>query len=547
MTRLTTSARRALVVVAVLALAAPTVLADDGFGSVVKKVESHYKAKRRSIPFLGLAGFVVKIVKPAGVKSFKLAVFEDQDFSPGPADFDFERAIGDSLGKKWQPLVRSRLLSSGTRAYVYSQPSGKDIKLLVATFDRRQAIIVEAKVDPDRLMSFIEKPELLGYSLTGRSSPSIDYSYGHSSDLGDNARPMSLEGANVAGTSDASADSPKTKPTLRRGSNRDAEFNPLANTPTPVSATTAAPERDVLRLEARLVNLNVKATDRNGNALSDLKKGDFEIYEDGERQAVAYFEPLSARINLVLLLDMSGSTQRKRDVMIKAARGFIDSLAQGDRIAICAFTRRFVVISEFSTDKKLLKKRLDKVKKIQGGTAYYDAMWATLDLLDHVDESRKAIVVLTDGVDNSLLKSDDYESTEHTFEDLMSRVAEEDATIYPIQLNTAPRLQIWDADAEDEDRVKRLRARFAEKIRPYEVAGEQLQAISDQTAGILFKADDERDLEGVYKRVAAELHLLYSLAYAPTRSTHHGEFRKVTVTVKRTGAVARTRRGYYAR
>jgi hypothetical protein len=74
------------------------------------------------------------------------------------------------------------------------------------------------------------------------------------------------------------------------------------------------------------------------------------------------------------------------------------------------------------------------MKKISGGTAFYDGMWTTLDLLRRVKDSRKAIVVLTDGVDESLLDSG-YERSDHSFEELLGGVSEEDATMQPIYLN----------------------------------------------------------------------------------------------------------------
>ena len=75
----------------------------------------------------------------------------------------------------------------------------------------------------------------------------------------------------------------------------------------------------------------------------------------------------------------------------------------------------------------------------------------------------------------------------------------------------------------------------------------QLDKLAEETAGGVFKANDERDLDGVYQRVAGELHLLYSLAYSPENSAKDGKFRKINLDVRREGVVARTRRGYVAR
>ncbi|HKY03281.1 MAG TPA: VWA domain-containing protein, partial [Blastocatellia bacterium] len=321
---------------------------------------------------------------------------------------------------------------------------------------------------------------------------------------------------------------------------------PASPAESPAASSDAKPdEKELMRLEARLVNLNIKATDRAGNPLANLTKDDFVVYEDGVEQEIAFFEPQSARINLVLLLDLSGSTEDKRKVMIKAAKKFIDTLDPNDPIAIAAFTREFFVLSDFTTDRKLLKKKVEKIKDINGGTAFYDSLWKTFDLFKSVTEARKAIVVLTDGVDNSLVRVG-YHPTDHTFEDVLARVSEEDATIYPVYLDTDEELRKYVAKSNDAS-SSIIRKIVSERKRPSEIAREQLEALAEHTAGKLFKAESERDLEGVYERVASELHLLYSIGYAPKNTQNDGKFRKTSVTLKREGSIAKTRRGYYAR
>src|SRR5262249_45066429 len=119
---------------------------------------------------------------------------------------------------------------------------------------------------------------------------------------------------------------------------------------------------DVIKLEARLVNLNVKVSDAQGKTLPVLKKEDFVVLEDGVRQEVSYFEPVTAPLNIVLLLDLSGRTEKKIKMIKSAAQKFVDSLKASDRIAVAAFERRFFVISNFTTDHKLLKDRIGEIK-----------------------------------------------------------------------------------------------------------------------------------------------------------------------------------------
>jgi len=290
---------------------------------------------------------------------------------------------------------------------------------------------------------------------------------------------------------------------------------------------------EAIKLEARLVNVLVKVTDAGGKTLPMLKKDDFVIYEDNVQQDISYFEPVTAPLHLVLLLDLSGSTEKKMKVLKKAAQKFVDSLKPTDTIAVAGFTRRFFVISNFTTDHKLLKDRIDDIKNRHSGTAYYDAMWATLDLLEEARATRKAIVVLTDGVDNSLDHPNDEDlAAKHSFSELLERVEEADATIYPIYLDTEYET-IGRGGRSGHD--------------AYVTARKQLEALADQTGAVMFKAERAEDLEGVYQQVAAELHSLYSLAYAPKSLTRDGAWKKIGVSVKLPGAKLRAKRGYYAK
>ncbi len=311
-------------------------------------------------------------------------------------------------------------------------------------------------------------------------------------------------------------------------------------------------EAAAIHLKTNLVNLNVKVTDNTNRPIIDLTKEDFVILEDGIQQDIAFFQPITAPVNLVLLLDFSGSTQDKRKILLKAAKKFIEALNPDDQIAVVGFTRKFHLISNFTADRKLLRKRIDDTDNIGGGTGYYDAMWKTLDLLRTIKDTRKAIVVLTDGVDSSLYKnrgSYSYLATDHSFEQLLDRASEEDASVYPICLNTLK-------PPSDGGFLGRLlggddkgyrEKYYLEEKKLYDLARQQLETIAEATAGTMFTANREEDLVGVYQRVAAELHLFYSLAYSPKKEMGSGEFRKLVIKAHREGAIAKTRRGYFAK
>jgi hypothetical protein len=151
-----------LLSLAVLACAPATARADD-FGDVVKNVRAACGGKKVHIPFLGLAGFATKLVRPAGVKSFKLAVFEE--VTRGGDVSGLGDAVGRSLGPGWRPLARVRAGRGAEQTHVYVRESGNNLKLMIVTLEGDQATVIRAKVNPEALARFARDPKLLGVSL----------------------------------------------------------------------------------------------------------------------------------------------------------------------------------------------------------------------------------------------------------------------------------------------------------------------------------------------------------------------------------------------
>jgi len=291
------------------------------------------------------------------------------------------------------------------------------------------------------------------------------------------------------------------------------------------------PVADVIKIDSRLVNLNVRVTDSAGKLIPNLSQADFQIFENNVEQQVVRFEPVTSPVSVVLLLDASSSTREHWKIIKKAAKKFIETLSPNTPIAVAAFTRRFMVICDFSCDRKTLKDRIDKSKNLSSGTAFYDATWSTLNLFKEVKEQRKAIVMLTDGVDNSL--SDEDFEPKHPFDEVLARIGQDEITIYPIYFDTEYQVTV--------------RMHGSDTHESYVTAREQLKRIADETGGTMFKADRAEDLDGVYQRVASELQTLYSVSYNPADKDYDGKWRNVDVKVKQGAAMARTKRGFYAR
>jgi VWFA-related protein len=326
---------------------------------------------------------------------------------------------------------------------------------------------------------------------------------------------------------------PSAPPVLRRGG--DADPSTAAAPPTAEAAEGAREgkgEEEVVKLDAALVNLNVAATDRSGVALAYLTINDFGVFENGEPQSIEFFKASTAPFNLVLVLDLSGSIRDKLDVVKSAALRFVEAVGKQDRIAVLTFTDEVRVISQFTSDRDLLRKRIKSIEKPDGGTAFYEAMWfALVDTLRGTEGQRNAIVVLSDGVDSSLDRYNPF-PTRVTFERLARRLEESDCIVFPIYLDT------------EYEETFRSGGGVAEA---YSIARTQLERMAEMTGGQMFRAQESKDLAGVYKQVAAALRTVYSIGYYPTNSERDGTFRKVRVTVSRPSAAVRTRKGYYAK
>ena len=302
---------------------------------------------------------------------------------------------------------------------------------------------------------------------------------------------------------------------------------PITGPQSPVSVDSSEQE-PAIRLNARLVNLNIKVVDTSGRPVSKLSRADFVVLEDNVPQEVTYFEPVAAPVNLLLLLDLSGSIGSKLQAMKKAAKKFVDELGDKDRVAIATFTTQFQAVSDFTTDRDKLKKNIDRIENPAGDTAFYDATWAALEALRGNSNARSALVILSDGVDSASIPNE--KGSTRGFDELLTRIEEEDATIYPIYFDT-------EREVVGGDYTPQVFAK----------ARKQLETLAEQTGGTYFRASRAEDLDGVYKRVASELHSIYSLAYPAKDATKDGRWRKISITVNRAGVKARTKRGYYAR
>lgn len=136
------------------------------FDDVVKAVETHFGATRTHIPLMGLANFALKVGHPAGASGFRIALFQDLK-----TDLDGDRqaeldGFMDSLSSATlRPFIRTRSRPEGEATYIFSGETGKNTQLLIATFNRHDATVIEVKVNFETLLRWIQSPELAGKSV----------------------------------------------------------------------------------------------------------------------------------------------------------------------------------------------------------------------------------------------------------------------------------------------------------------------------------------------------------------------------------------------
>jgi hypothetical protein len=110
------------------------------------------------------ARFAVSVVRPAGVKSFSVTLFEDLKFSRETLDKEMQAALKNSFRGEWSSILRARS-AEGTQAYMYMREDGKNVKLAVVTIDKEKAAVIRATVSPERLADFVNDPKIFGISL----------------------------------------------------------------------------------------------------------------------------------------------------------------------------------------------------------------------------------------------------------------------------------------------------------------------------------------------------------------------------------------------
>src|SRR6266849_1089287 len=324
---------------------------------------------------------------------------------------------------------------------------------------------------------------------------------------------------------------------------------PIALLLTALTAIVHGQQPDVITTDVSLVQLNVGVVDKQGNAITTLSSNDYTVYEDGVRRPITHFESTEAPFSLVMLLDMSGSTVNFRQQIQMAALRFLDALTPEDRVAVVEFNGKGVKsLLGFSSDRRRVAYAITLANGA-GETPLYEGLKYSLKELAHEGKRRKAIVVLTDGLDTEVRKSDRAALAKASDAELKTTIKAEANSQLSSVLSDADRqgVTIFPLALPSGD-PKRLPLPDPSITAMYAAARTRLQLLADRTGGRLHEIRRLDDLSRLYAQVAADLRTLYSIAYqAPNPSAHDGKWREIRVDVARGDFVASTKPGYYAR
>jgi hypothetical protein len=162
-----------VVALALVALTSATIFADKkaddkSFSSVVKYMKSNYKAKGQgAFGMVTFARFIVKVIRPAGVKNFKLSMLRDLQVTSKRVDDDLGSFLRSNVHSDWELLTQVVSRRENQYVYAYFMQENEHAKFLIVVVQKQEAYVVQFKFEPERLAKFLEKPEILGISLTG--------------------------------------------------------------------------------------------------------------------------------------------------------------------------------------------------------------------------------------------------------------------------------------------------------------------------------------------------------------------------------------------
>lgn len=315
-------------------------------------------------------------------------------------------------------------------------------------------------------------------------------------------------------------------------------------------------DNEIIKVETNLVTMPVSVLDRDGRFVSGLQQRDFKVFENGIEQKLEYFQSVEKPFTVILLIDVSPSTQYKIDEIQDAAIAFVDQLRRDDRVAVISFDEHVHLLAAPTNNRNVLRNAIMQAR-FGDGTSLYEAVDSVVNQYLKRIEGRKAVVLFTDGVDTTSRRAS-YQST-------IADVEELDALFYTIRYDTAADMNGGYGGGGGRRRGGGGWGDIAGIIlggggggrrrggggwgggsssQEYETGRKYLQALAQNSGGRSFDAPTISNLDAAFSGIAEELRRQYSIGYYPENMGQTGERRRISVRVARPNLVVRAKSSY---
>jgi VWFA-related protein len=301
-----------------------------------------------------------------------------------------------------------------------------------------------------------------------------------------------------------------------------------------------------VKVDVRVVNVEAWVTGSSGGAVTDLKSGDFQIFENDVLQKITNFSPVSTPYDVLLLFDQSGSTRSDWKTMQRAAEGFISSARPQDRVGIAIFNSSFRMLTRWNNSREQLRKTVEELTKPRGvaGTAFYRAVEMSLgaEMLP-VAGRRRALLVLTDGRDNDLMRYMQRQGRiptmgqEREFQQMVRLARQERVPIYVVNISNSG------------NEVAELRRYYSDEAAARYLDGVEarLEHLAESSGGRVVFPKKFEDIIPLYAQISRELGSAYSIGYESNVPASFQGFREIKVRTSDPRLhVVQSRAGYVA-
>jgi Ca-activated chloride channel family protein len=273
-----------------------------------------------------------------------------------------------------------------------------------------------------------------------------------------------------------------------------------------------------IRADTRLVLVPVSVTDHRGATVNGLDRANFTVFEDKAPQAIVAFSAEDAPASVGLIFDTSGSMRDKLNVAKAALRAFVDNANSADEAFLFTVSTRPDISSAFTSDLGSLAESAHLLRA-GGDTALIDTIYAGLQRMRCASNPRRALLILSDGMDNHSRKSKG---------ELMRLAMEADVQIYAIRIDSRVRTKKA-IEQQEEQRGLAL-----------------LQDLAENTGGLHFTLSDWEDAGSVVAKAVLSMRNQYLLAYYPAQSVQPGKWRRIRVKLNVAHTNVYARNGYYS-